>query len=71
MVISHTTAGAELLACNLDEACTELDCAALLDDFGDTLVDTREGVDFVAHYCGLDYVALLPTKTLGETKESS
>jgi len=69
MVISHTSAGAELLACDLDETCADLDCDALVDEFGEALGETPEGLEFVAHYCGLDYVAMLPAKPLGEEEE--
>lgn len=65
MDIPHTTAGAELLSCNLDAACLDLDCATLLEDFGEALAENPAGVDFIAHYCGLDYVEKLTGHPLG------
>ena len=54
-----TPAGAPLTSCDLDDTCADLDCDAVMDEFGDTLLETSEGQDFLAHYCGLDYMERL------------
>lgn len=54
-----TPAGGKLLSCDLDEACPILDCDADLDEFAASLLETPEGADFVAHYCGLEYLGKL------------
>jgi len=51
-----TQAGANLTSCDLDDACIQLDCVAVMNEFGETLGESIEGQDFVAHYCGLEYV---------------
>ncbi len=51
-----TPAGGKLLSCDLDEACPILDCDADLDEYASTLLETADGADFVAHYCGLEYL---------------
>lgn len=56
METPHTSAGAKLLPCDLDEACPILDCDAELDDYAPSLLQTPDGADFVAHYCGLEYL---------------
>ncbi|MEW5770240.1 MAG: hypothetical protein AB1831_07725 [Pseudomonadota bacterium] len=48
-----TPAGAPLTSCDLDEACTPLDCEVVVAQFGQAL-QGHDGKDFVAHYCGLD-----------------
>lgn len=71
MSISHTTAGAELLSCDLDVTCIDLDCTRLIEEFGESLSETQEGLDFLAHYCGLEYIERLPNIPLGEADEYS
>jgi hypothetical protein len=71
MEIPRTTAGAELLSCDLDASCLDLDCAALVDEFGEALGENPEGIEFLAHYCGLDYVEKLPHMPLGEEEDYS
>lgn len=56
MNIPHTTPGAPLLACELDETCASLDCDALMEDYADALLSSPEGEEFVAHYCGPRYL---------------
>ncbi|PIV88484.1 MAG: hypothetical protein COW48_05740 [Hydrogenophilales bacterium CG17_big_fil_post_rev_8_21_14_2_50_63_12] len=51
-----TTAGGKLLACALDDACSTLDCDAVMDDYADALLASAEGEEFVAHYCGVQYL---------------
>jgi hypothetical protein len=51
-----TPSGGKLLSCDLDEACPILDCEADLDDYASTLLESPDGADFVAHYCGLEYL---------------
>jgi hypothetical protein len=51
-----TPAGGKLLSCELDEACPILDCDHDFDDYAPTLLETPDGADFVAHYCGLEYL---------------
>jgi len=59
-----TPAGAPLTTCDPDDTCAELDCDAVLEEFGETLGKTAEGKEFIAHYCGLDYVELLRDREL-------
>lgn len=54
-----TPGGAAVTSCNLDEACADLDCDAVLDEFGKALRNNDGGKDFLAHYCGLEYVEKL------------
>jgi hypothetical protein len=54
-----TPGGATLVSCDLDEACTEVDCDAVIDEFGMVLLENSYGTEYVAHYCGLDYVEKL------------
>ncbi len=56
MATPQTPAGAKLLPCDQDETCPILDCDAELDDYAPSLMETPDGVDFVAHYCGLEYL---------------
>lgn len=51
-----TPSGGKLLSCDLDEACPILDCDADVDDYASTLLESPDGADFVAHYCGLEYL---------------
>lgn len=60
----QTPAGAPITTCDLDETCASLDCDVVLEDFGETLGNTVEGQEFLAHYCGLDYVELLRDRSL-------
>ncbi|MCU0841720.1 MAG: hypothetical protein MUC79_08390 [Thiobacillaceae bacterium] len=48
--------GGPVLACDLDDFCEVLDCDSLLPDPPPSLVDNPEVPDYVAHYCGLDYL---------------
>ena len=54
-----TPGGATVTSCNLDDACADLDCDAVLDEFGKALQGNSAGKDFLAHYCGLEYVEKL------------
>jgi hypothetical protein len=49
--------GAPVLSCNLDDHCVQVDCETDLPDLPDSLADNAEAPDYVAHYCGLDYLA--------------
>lgn len=51
-----TQSGAPVASCDLDETCADLDCGAVLDEFGDSLLESNEGLEFLSHYCGLDYM---------------
>jgi hypothetical protein len=51
-----TPFGGKLLPCDLDETCTVLDCDAVMQDYGDALLASPEGEEFVAHYCGHQYL---------------
>lgn len=51
-----TPAGAPVTSCDLDENCADLDCDAVMDEFGETLLKTSTGQEFIVHYCGLDYM---------------
>jgi hypothetical protein len=55
-----TPAGAPVTSCDLDEACLALDCNEVMDEFGDMLLESNDGQEFLAYYCGLDYVEKLP-----------
>jgi hypothetical protein len=64
---SHTQAGADLTSCDLDETCAELDCDAVILEFGDALQGTPEGEAFLAHYCGLDFIGKKTASATGAT----
>jgi hypothetical protein len=49
--------GAPVLSCNLDDHCVQVDCETDLPVLPDSLTDNPEAPDYVAHYCGLDYLA--------------
>ena len=59
-------AGAPVASCDQDQKCTHLDCDAVVSEFGQALAESTEGKEFVAHYCGLEYV-----NKLHEDEESS
>lgn len=52
-----TPAGAPVLSCDLDDHCVHVDCEIDLPELPDSLADNPEAPDYVAHYCGLDYLA--------------
>ncbi len=52
----NTTAGGKLLSCAMDDACSTLDCDAVMKDYADALLTSQEGEDFLAHYCGVQYL---------------
>lgn len=52
-----TPTGAPVLSCDLDDHCVQVDCEADLPELPDSLADNPEAPDYVAHYCGLDYLA--------------
>jgi hypothetical protein len=52
----NTTAGGKLLPCDMDDACSTLDCDTVMHDYGDALLASPEGEEFVAHYCGVQYL---------------
>ncbi len=54
-----TLAGGKLLNCDLDETCMDLDCDEVMDEYADALLETSAGADFLAHYCGLEYLEKL------------
>jgi len=54
-----TPSGAPVTSCDLDENCADLDCDAILSEFGETLMESPDGKDFLAHYCGLEYMEKL------------
>ena len=58
-----TLSGAHLLSCALDENCATLDCDAVLNEYDVALMETPEGAEFVAYFCGLDYLERLPPAT--------
>lgn len=49
--------GAPVLSCDLDDHCVQVDCETDLPELPDSLADNAEAPDYVAHYCGLDYLA--------------
>lgn len=49
--------GAPVLSCNLDDHCVQVDCETDLPELPDSLADNAEAPDYVAHYCGLDYLS--------------
>lgn len=57
MKIPITPSGAPVLSCNLDDHCVRVDCETDLPELPDSLADNAEAPDYVAHYCGLDYLA--------------
>jgi hypothetical protein len=54
-----TPGGAAVTSCDLDDTCAELDCDDVLDELGKASLDNADGMDFLAHYCGLEYVKKL------------
>jgi len=56
MEAPNTTAGGKLLPCDMDDACSTLDCDAVMEDYGDALLASQEGEEFVGHYCGVQYL---------------
>lgn len=66
MEAHNTTAGGKLLPCDLDEACSTLDCDAVMDEYADTLLNTAEGETFMAHYCGRHYLHKVETDEADE-----
>ena len=56
-----------MVSCDLDEACADVDCDALMDEFGMVLLENPYGEEFVAHYCGLDYVEKLQAEEESQT----
>lgn len=57
MTAHSTPAGALVLSCELDQNCVQLDCETLLPDLPESLTNSPELPDYLAHYCGLDYLA--------------
>lgn len=55
-----TQAGGRVIACQLDDACVQVDCDELA-GVSDTSPDASE---YVRHYCGVDYLgnAVMPRK---------
>lgn len=67
-----TPTGAPVLSCDLDDHCVHVDCETDLPELPDSLADNPEAPDYVAHYCGLDYLAKRSgTKQVEETPEES
>ncbi|HNA30142.1 MAG TPA: hypothetical protein PLQ64_14100 [Thiobacillaceae bacterium] len=52
----QTHTGAKSPPRDLEGDCPILDCDADLDDYAPSLLETPDGADFIAHYCGLDYL---------------
>lgn len=52
----YTTAGGKLLPCDMDDACSTLDCDAVMEEYSDVLLASTGGEEFVAHYCGRQYL---------------
>lgn len=52
-----TPTGAPVLSCDLDDHCVQVDCETEMPEIPDSLADNAEAPDYVAHYCGLDYLA--------------
>ncbi len=52
-----TPTGAPVLSCDLDDHCVQVDCETELPELPDSLADNAEAPDYVAHYCGLDYLS--------------
>jgi hypothetical protein len=48
--------GGKPLSCEMDDACPILDCESEFDEYAPTVLETPDGADAVAHYCGLDYL---------------
>lgn len=60
---STTLSGAQLLTCDQDEACSTVDCDALISEYTEALQVVPEAAEVVAHYCGLGYAdKLAPQK---------
>ncbi|HEX8979766.1 MAG TPA: hypothetical protein VF811_08675 [Parasulfuritortus sp.] len=48
--------GGKVVACDLDDACVQLDCEPFSQEIEQVLVSSREGHDYVMHYCGIDFL---------------
>ncbi len=71
METSTTLSGASLLSCDLDAACTSLDCDALKDEFAQALQGGHDAAEVVAHFCGLGYLnELTPENTPPEEPQA-
>ena len=68
MDASKTLSGAQLLSCELDDACPSLDCDALVIEYKQVLQADPEAAEVIAHFCGLGYVDKLKAD---QTIESS
>jgi hypothetical protein len=55
--------GARVVACNLDEACVQIDCEPISEEIAMVLENSREGHDYVMHYCGIDFLQKNPEPT--------
>ncbi|MEW6678221.1 MAG: hypothetical protein AB1421_09905 [Pseudomonadota bacterium] len=62
-----TPGGATLTNCDLDANCAPLDCDAVMEEFGAMLKKSDDGRDFLAHYCGYQYMEKL--QAAGESEE--
>jgi hypothetical protein len=49
-------AGGKVVACSLDDACVQLDCEPYSQEIEQVLESSREGHDYVMHYCGIDFL---------------
>ena len=59
MHVPMNPAGGPVLACEIDEKCAKLDCETLGTELRQSLADNPEAPEYVAYYCGLDYLAKL------------
>lgn len=49
-----TPAGAEIVACYLDETCEMAQCEVCLTEIPAGVAERFEGADYVHHFCGLE-----------------
>ena len=48
--------GGPVVACELDQACVQVDCEQLAEAVADVLDESPEAPDYLMHYCGVDYL---------------
>ncbi len=53
MTTPKNPAGGDVLACDFDANCMEVDCETCLEEIPTTLSEHSEAPDYVAHFCGL------------------
>ena len=53
MNTAKNPAGGDVLACDLDDNCMDVDCETCLEEIPASLSEHSEAPDYMTHYCGL------------------